>query len=312
MHTCKLTLARRAVAIVAAACLPAVFVASTTSAGIQGSGFMRLAVQGPITDVDGGVTVNGVTYGTAHARVSVNGKPADRSALRRGQIVTISGSADDNGTTGTADEVSYVDNVSGVISSVNLAARSFTVLGQTVRMNEDTLTDGAALRVGTPVDVSGFPNSTGELIAARVDAGDSKKDAQVSGTVRALDANASTFMLNTLLVDYDKAKVDGVLTNGAIVIVESKGKGSDVELTAKRVKVADPLSESGMAADLEGLITSFASAAEFELNGQRVIASESTSYKLKGGPLGPDVLVNVTGRFDAGTLVADRIETLKK
>jgi Domain of unknown function (DUF5666) len=291
MQSTPSTLAKRALAILTAIALSAVFIAGTTNAGIQGSGFMRLAVMGRITGF-GSIFVNGVEYSTHDARI--------------GQIVTLSGSVDAHGTLGRADVVSFVNDVRGPITAIDSGAHSFSVLGQTVRLTGETLTNQAQLRVGTTVAVSGFPNAAGEIVASRVDV-EKSKGGQVRGAVTALDHNAGTFMLHSLLVDYQNAKIDGALAEGATVVVHGKTLGST--LVAKRVKVSDELSTNGGQGDIEGLITIFASDAEFAINGQRVVGDEHTKYKLKGGALGPDVTVRVKGRFEGGTLLADEVES---
>jgi hypothetical protein len=301
--------AKRIGAIVVAGCALATFIAGTTSAGIQGSG-KRLAAYGRITSL-GGVTVNGVEYATTQARISVDGRPAEQSQLRAGQVVTLHGTVHADGTTGTAQDVSFVSDIRGPITALDPQGGSFSVLQQTVRMTDETLTDGAELQIGTTVSVSGFTNSAGELVASRVDVADQAGGGQLRGPISALDSNAQTFMLNTLLVDYQQALIDGELEDGAVVVVQGSQEDSAGLLVAQRVDVAEALAPSGQHGDVEGIITSFASAAEFALSGQRVVADEHTRYKLKGGPLGPDVVAQASGRFEGGVLVADKIETKK-
>jgi len=117
-----------------------------------------------------------------------------------------------------------------------------------------------------------------------------------------------TFQINSLLVDYDKAHVEGALANGALVVVVSQSESADGVLVAKSVEVSAALGVAGEQGDLQGLITSFASAAEFNVNGQRVIGDEHTQYIPRNALLGPDVEAVVSGRFDAtGALVADKV-----
>jgi uncharacterized protein DUF5666 len=288
--------------------------AGTTTAGIQGSGFRGMAAVGRILQVSGGLIVNGVTYSTSGARVSVDGQASTLSQLQPGDVVTISGSVSNDGTTAIADEIAFVGDVRGVITANDPQNGTLTVMNQTVRLSGDTVIDDAAgLTVGSAVEVTGFANSAGELVASRVDPQAHAQKGQVRGTVAALDANGHTFQINSLLVDYDKAQVDGALANGAIVTVESKSESANGLLVAKSVDVSDALGAAGAQGDLQGLITSFASAAEFAVNGQRVIGDEHTQYDLRSSVLGPDVEVIVSGRFNAsGALVADSVEITKK
>jgi hypothetical protein len=307
------TQSKRMLLRIAAACVVAAGVVATTSAGIQGSGFRNFAAVGVVTSVDD-VTVNGTTYGSAHAHISINGKGGDKSQLHVGQVVEIEGSVDAKGA--IADQIWYAAEVRGVVTAANPGTRSFSVLGQTVRMTDDTVIDAdsstsAAIAAGAIVEVSGFPNAAGDIVASRVAVLQQSDSAQVRGVVAALDQGAKTFLIDTLLVDYDGARVDGHLQNGAIVLVQGDAAGG--ALLAQGVAVAAPLGSAGEKGDLEGLITSFASAAEFELNGQRVVGDEKTHYVLHGVALGPDVGVDVSGQFDErGVLVADKVQVKKK
>jgi hypothetical protein len=296
----------RALAFCGSACLLAIFIAGTTDAGIQGSGF-RTYVYGRITGF-GSVVVNGVEYGTANARISANEHPASQSALRIGQIVAITGTVNADGSTGTADEVTFAADARGPVAAFDSGTRSFSVRGQRVRMTEDTLSDVSAIQNGVAVEVSGFRNSAGDLVASRVDLEPDANAAQVRGAIAALDANAHTFMLNTLLVDYEGAVIEGALAEGAVVVAQGTSSGSATLLTASRVHVSPNAAAQGGQGDLEGIVTSFASAAEFTVNGQPVVADERTRYVLRGQTLQADATVNVTGRFQNGVLLADKVK----
>ena len=289
-------------------------IAATTTAGSQGSGFRGMAAVGRILQVSGGLIVNGVTYSTTDARVSVDGQVGTLSQLQPGDVVTINGSVSNDGTTAIANEIAFVGDVRGVITASDAQNRTLTVMNQTVRLTDTTVVDAAAaLAVGEAVEITGFANSAGELVASRVEAQGHAQKGQVRGTVAALDANGHTFQINSLLVDYDHAHVDGALADGASVVVESKSESVNGVLVAKSVDVSAPLGVAGEQGDLQGIVTSFASAAEFDVNGQHVLGDEHTRYDLRNSLLGPDVEVIVSGRFNAsGALVADKVEITSK
>jgi hypothetical protein len=296
----------------ASGCFLALVLAGTTIAGIQGTGFRRVAALGVITSV-GNITVNGTAYASDAAQVSVDGNGADTSQLHVGQVVRIDGSVSADGA-GIADEIAYVADVRGSITAVDPQARTFAVLGQTVRVTDETLVDDhvftawpSALAVGALTEVSGFTDSAGQFVASRVDVLEHASTLQVRGPIQALDTHAHTFRINTLLVDYENAEVEGVLSERAIAVAQ--GDSANGLLRAQHVGVSAGLGVPGATGDLEGIVTSFASAADFEINGQRVVADEKTHFKLHGMTLGPDVPAYVTGRFDdAGTLVADKVD----
>lgn len=296
---------------IAAACVFALCVVGTTIAGIQGSGLRRLAAFGIITST-GDITVNGTTYSSAHARVTVNGHASDTSHLHVGQVVSIEGSIDTGETSAVADEISHVADLRGRVTAANPEQRTFSVLHRTVRTTDATVeeSDSAVdVAVGDLVEVSGYANASGELVASRVAIRPQDSGAQLRGTIAALDRNAHTFQIGTLLVDYAAASIVGPLTEGRIVVVQ--GDATEQLLVAKRIDVVAPLGAPGEKGDLESIITSFASAADFELNGQQVIGDEKTIYKLHGGALGPNATVRVKGHFaDDGALIADKVELM--
>lgn len=299
----------------AVASVLALCIAGTTIAGIQGSGLRRVVALGRIAAV-GHITVNGVEYSTTDARVSVDGVATDLTDLRVGQVVTIAGSIDAAGAA-AADQISFVGDVRGVITAVDRDARTFAVLNQVVRVTDETLIDGGSatgalnLQVGTAVEASGFQNSAGELVASRVDAQAEASVAQVRGAATGLDAHGHSFRINELLVDYDDAQVEGHLAEGATVVVQGELDRTAGILRAERIDIAAQLGAPGEKGDLEGIVTSFVSDAEFELNGQRIVGDEQTHYVLHGGELGPDAPVHVSGRFSADALVADKVEIKK-
>lgn len=283
----------------------------TTSAGIQGSGFRRLATFGVITST-GDVTVNGTAYESARSRVYVNGYVSDKSHLHVGEIVSIEGSIDPSGTLAIADEIAYSADLRGRITSTDTDTLTFVVLDHRVRVTDSTLLAGgssASLSVGQVVEVSGYPNAAGELVASRVSIEAQAAVAQARGAVAVLDQNAHTFLLGSLLVDYAKANVTGLLAEGVDVVVQGGTANGASMLVASRISVPPPLGGPGDKADLESIITAFSSAADFELNGRRIRADERTVYSLHGGTLGPNVTVRVKGQFAPdGAVVADKVD----
>ncbi len=292
-------------------------------AGIEGSG-----VQGPaaITSVGtisgfGSIIVGGVEYTTSNAQIRIDDQPAAESQLHVGDIVTITGTVNADGTTGTANEVTFSSDVRGAISQVTVAQQSFVVLGQTIHVTGDTLFDQnlptpslSGLSIGINVQVSAFTDAAGDLVASRIDLASTKAELQVRGTVNSLDTAARTFDLNALTVDYSSAAVSGVLSNGGNVILQASTLSAAGVLIATRVtaaaSVAGNANERG---HLDGLITDFVSNSEFAVDGQRITTNADTHFVLHGIALGPDVEVKVQGTFDAsGVLVASMVEVKQK
>jgi hypothetical protein len=287
------------------------------TAGIQGSGLTGgVAAVGPITGF-GSIFVDGVEYSTGGAQISVDDQAATESQLRVGQIVTVKGTVNADGVTGIASTVSFASDLRGPVTQVDANAGTFVVLGQTVRVADTTLFDDsfttqslADISANTLVQVSGFLDSGGVLVASRVEPANANAGLQIRGAVQMLDTTAHTFRINTLTVDYSGIAPSGTLANGAFVIAQGSSLSTSGALIATRVKVVAGLGAgTNERGQLEGLVTSFTSNASFSVNGQPVTTSASTLLTPQGVVLGLDVRVKVHGTFDAaGVLVADKVE----
>ena len=258
----------------------------TAVGGIQGSGFRLLQLIGRITGF-GSIYVNGVEYSTAHANVLIDGRLGTESELQAGQIVALEGTVNDDGRTGAATHVEFFGDVIGPVTMVDPAELKFEVLGQTVQISGDTLygnadlaLDLSVLTVGTYVEVSGFADSHGTLMAARVDPVLAGTTPQVRGHVERLDAKTNSFRINGLNVYYNGAAVEGSVKNGADVKVQGRLTGET--LLATSVVVVPDDADEGEHGDIEGIITSFESGAAFAVNDQPVRTNSGTRFSLHG------------------------------
>jgi hypothetical protein len=305
------------VLLVAVAALGAV----RTTAGIQGSGIRMFAAVGPITAAgSGSVVVGGVEYSTAGAQVDVDGAPGMQSQLHVGDVVSIGGTDFGRGPRHdqTATSVAFSGNVRGAVSGVDVPSSTFFVLGQTVHVTPTTAFDPSlqsaglqGLQNGAELEVSGFSDAAGNIVATRVGTAGGSAVARVTGAVRDLNPTQMTFSINSLIVSYADAVVTGTLSEGAQVAVQGlQPAGPNGTLSAARVDLVIALqAHAGAEGRIEGLITDFPSANYFEVNGQPVTVDSHTHLHLHA-PLGLDVSVKVTGRFDStGSLVAKQVQT---
>lgn len=320
MSSPKLTrLYRPSCLLVASAALVLVVCADDSSAGIQGTGKMSVIDSvGPITVTGSGggsISVNGVTYGLSKAKVQIDGHNGGAAQLHVGQIVAVQGTLNDRGTW-EANSVTFSGSVVGPITQLNVAAGTFTVLGQTVSVDAaTTFGDGiqpagiGALRVGTAVEVSAFPTASGGLLASSVDLQTAGSALQVQGGVEALNSGAQTFQINSLAVDYGQASVSGTLANGSTAAVTADEAPSAGTLHAATVSVTHGIGGTpGERGQIEGLVTSITSARSFYVGSQLVVTNTETHVELQGKALAPNLAVKVGGVFDAsGTLVARQL-----
>jgi hypothetical protein len=296
------------------ACLFITAGVGTSVAGIQGSGFRSY---GRITQF-GSIFVNGVEYDTSAANIRIDGEPGSESRLRVGHVVTVTGELNENGLSGTASEVTFSSDVSGPVAQVDLAGGTLVILGQRIRLLPDTVLDGAlplggilGLLPGIKLQVSGFPNAAGELVASRIDlVVGGPATSRVKGIVQSLNTTTRTFRLNSQTVNYSDVAPSGTLANGSTVSVYGSIPPGQSSLRATQVDVISGLGGAGgELGDVEGLITVFNAASDFMMGVQRIATDANTQFFLHGKTLGPNLAVKVNGVFDAaGVLVARRVE----
>jgi hypothetical protein len=287
----------------------------TLTAGIEGSG-SPVTASGPVTGF-GSVFVKGVEYSTANAQIQIDDQPGTESQLSVGDIVTVTGTKNADGKTGTAARVTFSGNVLGPVVQVDLPTRTFVVLGQTVRVAGSTVFDSSlqpgdisGIKVGARVEVSGFANSFGQIVASRIHLEAPGNGLRVQGIVQALNTSARTFQLNALLIDYSAVAPNGMLAEGSLVNVEGSGLSMSGALITSSVQVLQPVTGgANTEGEIDGVITAFTSDADFMINGTRVTTNAGTQFTLNGATLGVNVRVSVDGSFDStGTLVARSVE----
>ncbi len=277
---------------------------------------------GPISTF-GSVVVNGVRYETTSANFTINDAAGIESDLSVGQVVVVQGTMDANGTTGTADEVIFDDSVKGPVESIDIPGSSLVVLGQTVLVTADTSFDDGispasleGLTVGDIVEVSGLPDANGNIVATRIEDKPAGTPFEVHGIVSGLDSANFRFNINGLVVDYSGATLDnfpgGQINNDDFVEAKGATLGAAGELVATSVELENALAggQDGDRIEIEGFITRFISATDFDVSGFPVTTTGSTTYV--GGDatdLGLNVKVEVEGDLNAsGVLVAEEVD----
>ncbi len=284
-----------------------------TLAGIEGTGF----AQGTITGF-GSIFVNGIEFSTSGASITIDGRSATESELRVGQVVSIAGPINDDGRTGTATNVAVVDQLEGPVKSIDLAASSFVAMGRTVLVDGATsfdsgLTSLADLRVADVVEVSGFLDAAGEIHATRVERKAPGGEFEITGTITSVDTFFKVLHVGSLVVDYSGATLND-LPNGTPAVgqlVEVKGTAFNAAgvLLGTRVELEhEDQADNGADARIEGLVTRFASPADFDVNGQQVQTTASTTFENgTASDLQLNVKVEVDGTVSNGVLAASKV-----
>ena len=279
---------------------------------------------GPITGF-GSVTVNGVTFDTANATVTMDDEPGVESSLRLGMIVSVGGTIDAATGEVRASEISFVDDVEGPVSSMDRAAGSFVVLGRTVFVDELTVIEDATfddIEVGHVVKVSGLWRHELQIqatfvrrVAFQFEAGMTMR---VKGEIADLDIGQQQFRIGTQWCNYSMAMMElggADIANGMYVQVTSTAMMQNNQMMANAVQARERnrdrnrMCDGECLYDLIGYVTAFESTGDFEVDGQAVMATQDTTYvNGTADTLAPDVKVSIIGTInDAGVLVADRI-----
>lgn len=299
---------------------------SDDSGGMSGTG----ASQGTI-DSFGSIFVNGVEWNTASASVDLDGTAGGEADLRLGMVVTVRGNLAAGGRTGTATSVAFDDEVEGPIETtpilVGIAGtqKQFSVLGRVVIVDSaDTVfANGATFATiarDDVVEVSGFVDGSGTIFATRVELRGlfpALTEVELEGVVSNLLKNGDgtgLFDLGSITVEYDVTTVFFDLTEAALadgITVEAKGSlvgGGTTRIDAARIEREDGFSGVDFAEfEVEGIVSSFVSNADFRVGGIRVDASGAT-FSPNGLILTDGDRVEVDGRLQSGALIATKVE----
>ena len=293
----------------------------TNVTGIDRTGFAQSF--GTVTGF-GSIIVNGVHFETTSSSFTIDGSSGSQDDLSVGDVVLVQGTIDGNGSSGSASQVIFDDNVEGPISSKDPATSSLVVLGQRVVVGADTSFDDSfanpsfdGLTVGQVVEVTGFVDANGDILATRIEPKPASIQFEVTGIVAAHNAGAMTFMINDLVVDYSAAASirdfpGGVISDGDLV--EAKGGttlGPNGELVATDVQFKGNRvgGNAGDRLEIEGIVTRFVSQSDFDVSGVSVTTNAQTVFEGDVNNLGLNVKVEVEGNLDANdVLVATKVD----
>jgi hypothetical protein len=271
----------------------------------------------------GSVYVNGVKHKTSSAKITDDDADENEiigeDKLKVGQVVEIKGKAED-AKNSVAESMEKSAEVKGPVDTAyDPATKSLVVMGQKVLIDNNTSIDSnigattADLKVGDVVEVHGFRDASGAILATRIEKQNlSAGPAQyrVRGTIAGLDAAGKTFKIGDLTVDYGAAQVvptGTTLADGMRVKVKAANAPVNKKLTATKVKVKK--AENAGRAELEGVITKFTSTTDFEINGQKVTTDANTVYEHGSvADLKEGARVEAKGTVANGVLTASKIE----
>lgn len=319
-------------AVLGALGLPACNSSSTQDNAAPSSASIK-KTSGVITGF-GSVFVNGVEYETTNTSVSVEGASSSEDQLAVGMVVTLDGSVNSDGTTGTASHIDFSDELQGIVLGNTIAIDGkLNVMGQTVIVDGATIFESKITGILTPADiaqgniveVSGFSSGDGVIYATRIEVKASThntgEEVELKGVVSSV--TATTFMMGQLTVDYSGTQLEdlpnGAVSDGLYVEVKSvDGFDANNNLIASKVELKGDgkkgiEGQEGEEMELEGVVTEVTSSTEFQINGQNVLINDETEFSQGSAAdivVGLKLEVKISVDAD-GKLVAKKIEFRK-
>ena len=279
---------------------------------------------GPITGF-GSIHLNGHEFDTSFATILMDDRPARMEDLRVGMMVSVRATLTISNQAMEANQIRFVDDAEGPVTALNRETNTFVVLGRTILFDEFTVFDDVTpdtLANGNVVQVSGQWRNENRVQATYIERKANAYQAgmrmEVKGEVSNLNLAAQHFNIGNQVCDYSNAVMElggEQLANGMYVEVESNNdmQGGDMLLDRVRLRDRDQdrdhVCDSDCDFEVEGYITAFTSALEFEVDGRPVTTTDSTVY-VNGtvDTLALDVKVAIDGTLDADdVLIADRI-----
>lgn len=277
----------------------------------------------------GSVYINGVEYETDSASITIDGSQSAETDLGVGDVCTLQGSVNADGVTGTATTIACTDELEGYVLDVSALSNgigTMNVMGQNVTVTADTVFDSdtkasvADLVDNDIVEVHGYPDGTGNILATRIETKNAMEDIEVKGLVSNLSIADMTFELGSLLVDYSGAtEVPSNLVDGLYVEVKTQDALSgDVTngftLIASKVEIEedgdlDIDGEEGEDIEVQGVVSNITETS-FDFNGTTVLFSSlETDDDFDLESLVDGMIITVEGHIDAdGNFVVEEIE----
>ena len=299
-------------------------------AGVSSGGTGAAAVaEGSITGF-GSIILNSNGIRIDDSKATVRDEEGNdlRGKLKLGMAVTVTGATLFSAGASASSILVGGELVGRVAGAPNATAKTFVVLGQTVKVTGSTVFDFslpngfASLANGTVVEVHGaYDPATNSVTASYVERKTSPALFRIAGLVSNVDLVARKFSIGSTLINYSGASdVRVTPVNGALIRVRLNAvlppAAVPLEWTATRVRAPESLSDSvsnsnsqsqSVEAEIEGSISAFTSATRFTVNGTVVDATTAAFPKGRAG-LAVGTRVEVRGRLSAGVLVAQQVK----
>ena len=315
--------------LLALALSAALFACGGGYGGMGGSGTASIASRGPASVAVGPITgfgsvhLNGKRFQTTSAAIKIDGQTATQGDLHVGDVVEVRGHHDSTSGDDVADEIEMHSDVQGPVDSIDAVGNRLVVLGQSVVVSADTSYDDgispaslAGVAVGDILEVSGMRAANGDIDATRIERKPAGASFHVIGTASSTDATAKTLSINALAVDFAAATLvdfpSAGPTDGDLLEAEGTTLGAAGQLLATKLELRtgkELKADHDGEAEIEGLVTRFAAATDFDVAGRAVSTSATTVFEGGGAAdLALNVRVEVEGVIDStGVLAATKV-----
>lgn len=276
---------------------------SNVSGDVAGGGVGGTGIYSGVITGFGSVFVNEVEFDTTGALISVDDNNVTESELRIGMKVLIDAASF------KALSIVFEPDVEGPVTDIN----PVEVLGQIITPDGNTvyegLTNPADLKLGDNVEISGFIDSNGNILATFIKREDQAlTEFEVTGVVSNHQSNVKTFKINNLTVDYSSIQNPPLMSNGLFVEVEGSLQGSI--LVADELEGVTSFANPGEEVEFEGIITHVHSPDDFEINNLRVQSNDGTEYHHgTSANVVENALVEVKGKVnESGIIIAKELD----
>lgn len=263
----------------------------------------------------GSVIVNGVRFDDSQASVvDDDGLTRTRDELKLGMVVEVTGRLFGSSGNGEASRIQFGHDIAGPVESVDVPGGQLVVLGQTVRVDADTLFNTGTLAdvlAGDQVEVFAFYDATaGAYTATRIERTTGLAAYTLRGRISQLaDLPTRTFQIGNAVIDYGNVSSGALptLANGLSVRVRLATAPVAGRWVATSVHTSQRNFPENNEAQLEGFVSEYASAASLRVAGMAVDLS-APDLRIRGNgslaDLANGVRVEVQGSMRAGVLVA--------
>lgn len=278
--------------------------------GIEGTGSSYAS--GPITGY-GSIIVNGVHFDEASASVlDDDGAKLERSRLALGMVVQIDAGAITTAADGTQSATATQVRTSRTLVGppVVSGGGQLSVLGQAVTIGSATVLDAsftqglASIAQAAVIEVYGdYDSASAAVKATRIAPAATGSSYSVRGPVSAVDTARQTCTIGGQV--YSLASTSG-LSDGSVVKLTVQGStdSNGRWATSGQQTQSSLPGGSGAEVELQGLVTSLASATRFVVDGVTV----DTTGITVSGTVARGSRVAVRGTVRSGVLLATRVE----